>query len=148
MVVLYRIMMMFVGYILACAAASLVLTIGTLTPDWNDLATSFGLQSPAAQSAALWSLVALGAAVIFAVGLLPVLLVIALAEGFAVRSIVLYGALGGALALTAGYGLDFAGYVTAPGSGLAHEREVFAAAGIAGGLVYWLFAGRNAGAWK
>jgi hypothetical protein len=148
MVVLYRIMMMFVGYILACAAASLVLTIGTLTPEWNDLATSFGLQSPAAQSAALWSLVALGAAIIFAVGLLPVLLVIALAEGFAVRSIVLYGALGGALALTAGYGLDFAGYVTAPGSDLAHEREVFAAAGIAGGLVYWLFAGRNAGAWK
>jgi len=25
---------------------------------------------------------------------------------------------------------------------------VFAAAGIAGGLVYWLFAGRRAGAWK
>jgi len=25
---------------------------------------------------------------------------------------------------------------------------VLAAAGIAGGLVYWLFAGRSAGAWK
>ena len=79
-----------------------MLTIGTLTPEWNELAAAFGLQSPAAQSAALWWLVALGAIVIFAVGFLPVLLVVALAEGFAVRSIVLYGALGGALALTAG----------------------------------------------
>jgi hypothetical protein len=148
MVVLFRIMMIFVGYILACAAASLVLTIGTLTPEWNDLAASFGLQSPAAQSVALWSVVALGAAIIFAVGLLPVFLVVALAEGFAVRSIVLYGALGGALALAMGYGLDFAGYITPPGGDLTHEREVFAAAGIAGGLVYWLFAGRSAGAWK
>jgi len=27
-------------------------------------------------------------------------------------------------------------------------REVFAAAGIAGGFVYWLFAGRETGSWK
>jgi hypothetical protein len=42
------------------------------------------------------------------------------------------------------YGLDFAGYINHSG----HNTEVFAAAGIAGGLVYWLFAGRKAGAWK
>jgi hypothetical protein len=147
MAVLFRIMMMFVAYILACVAAALVMTIGTLTPEWNDIA-ALGAQSPALQSVALWSVVALAAMVIFAVGMLPTLLVIALAEGFAVRSIVLYGAIGGALALAMGYGLDFAGYIAAPGSDLAREREVFAAAGIAGGLVYWLFAGRNAGVWK
>jgi len=147
MAVLFRIMMMFVAYILACVAAALVMTIGTLTPEWNDIA-ALGAQSPTLQSVALWSVVALAAMVIFAVGMLPTLLVIALAEGFAVRSIVLYGAIGGALALAMGYGLDFAGYIATPGSDLAREREVFAAAGIAGGLVYWLFAGRNAGAWK
>src|ERR1700691_3450124 len=146
MTVLFRIMMMVVGYILACVAASLVLTIGTITPEWNDLATSLGLQSPAAQSAALWIVVAFGAVIIFAFAMLPTLLVIALAEGFAIRSVVLYGALGGALALGMGYGRDFAGYVAPAGSDLAREREVFAASGIAGGLVYWLFAGRNAGA--
>ena len=47
-----------------------------------------------------------------------------------------------------GYGLDFGGYVAAPDGDLAREREVFAAAGIAGGLVYWLIAGRRAGVWK
>jgi hypothetical protein len=74
--------------------------------------------------------------------------VIALAEGFAWRSILIYGALGGVLALSLSYGLDFAGYVGNPDSFLAREREVLAAAGIAGGFVYWLFAGRKAGVWK
>jgi hypothetical protein len=148
MVAVGRILMMFVAYTLACVAASLVLTIGSLTPEWNDFAASLGMQSPAAQSAALWAIVAIGAVIIFAVGMLPTLIVIALAEGFALRSIVLYGVVGGALALAMGYGLDFAGYVAPPGSDLAREREVFAAAGIAGGFVYWLFAGRRAGVWK
>jgi hypothetical protein len=49
------------------------------------------------------------------------------------------------LALILVYGLDFTAYV---GSVFVREREVVAAAGIAGGLVYWLFAGRGAGAWK
>jgi hypothetical protein len=139
MAVLARILMVIVAYILACLAASLVLTIGTLTPEWDDL-TSLGLQS-----AAIWSIVAVGAAAIAAIAMLPALLVIALAEGFALRSIVVYGALGGALALALSYGLDFAGYVGEPDGYLAREREVLAAAGIAGGLVYWLFAGRKAG---
>jgi hypothetical protein len=61
---------------------------------------------------------------------------------------VIYCVLGGLLALAGAYGLDFAGHIAVPDASLAHERELFAAAGIAGGLVYWLFAGRRAGAWK
>ena len=141
MTVIGRIMMVVVGYVLACVAASIVLTIGTLTPEWDDLA-SLGLQS-----AAIWSVVAVGAVVIATLAMLPALLVIALAEGFAWRSILVYAALGGVLGLALRYGLDFAGYVGEPDSILAREREVTAAAGIAGGLVYWLFAGRRAGIW-
>ena len=137
MAIIGRIVMVFVGYGLACLAAAIVFTIGTLAPAWDDLA------SPDLQSAVLWSIVAVAAAFIWAMALLPALLVIALAEGLALRSSVLYAVLGGALALALGFGLDFAGYISAPD--LAHEREVLAAAGIAGGLVYWLFAGRNAG---
>jgi len=144
MAVLFRIMMMIVGYILACVAASLVLTIGTLTPEWEDLNQLS--MSPALQSVAMWSVVAIGAAIIFAIAMLPTLLIIALAEGFALRSIVVYGVIGGALALATAYGLDFGGYMITPD--IAREREVFAAAGIAGGLVYWLFAGRKAGSWQ
>jgi hypothetical protein len=151
MVVLYRIMLMIAGYSAACIAASLVLTIGTLAPDWNevnDLAAS-----PALQSMALWSVVAVAAVVIFAAAMLPMVLIVALTEGFALRSVIVYGVIGAALALALAYGLnsfgfDFAGHAGVPDSDLAREREVLAAAGIAGGLVYWLFAGRKAGSWK
>jgi hypothetical protein len=119
-----------------------------LTPQWNSFFAAFGLESPQAQSAAMWTVVGLGAFIIFFIGLLPTLLVIVITEGFGLRSIVVYGVIGGALALVMVYGLDFGGYIAAPGSDLAREREVFAAAGIAGGLVYWLFAGRRAGVWK
>jgi hypothetical protein len=139
--IIVRILGMIVGYWLACIAASLVLTIGTLTPVSDDL-KSFDLHS-----VVLWSVVGIGAAIIGAIAMLPALLLIALAEGFAWRSILVYAALGGVLALVLSYGLDFAGYVGAPNSYLAREREVLAASGIAGGLVYWLFAGRRAGSW-
>ncbi len=79
---------------------------------------------------------------------MPTLLVIIIAEGLALRSVVVYGVIGGALALALAFGLDFAGYSAPAGIDIAREREVFAAAGIAGGLVYWLFAGRNAGVWR
>ena len=148
MTVLGRIMLMFLGYVMGCIAAAVVLTLGSLGPEWSDIAAQFGPQPPGVESAALWSVTALAAIVIFVVGFLPVLLAIALAEGLALRSAVIYGVIGAALALAMAYGLDFAGYITAPDDFTGHNTEVFAAAGIAGGLVYWLFAGRKAGAWK
>jgi len=148
MTALFRVLLMVVGYFWACIAASLVLALGTLTPQWDYFFNSLGLQSPEAQSAAMWTVVGLGALIIFVVGFLPTLLVIVITEGFALRSIVVYGVIGGALALALAFGLDFAGYVAPANVDIAREREVFAAAGIAGGLVYWLFAGRNAGVWK
>jgi hypothetical protein len=148
MTVLGRLMLMFLGYVMGCVAAAVVLTLGSLGPEWNDIAAQFGPQPPGVESAALWSVTALAAIVIFVVGFLPVLLAIALAEGLALRSAVIYGVIGAALALAMAYGLDFAGYITAPDDQTGHNTEVFAAAGIAGGLAYWLFAGRKAGAWK
>ena len=142
MAILGRIVMVFLAYVLACIAASVILTIGTLTPEWDDL-TAMGMST-----LVVWSTVGISAAIIASVAFMPALLVIALAEGFAWRSSILYAALGGALSLSLSYGLDLAGYVGEPGSPLVHEREVFAAAGIAGGFVYWLLAGRKAGAWK
>jgi hypothetical protein len=148
MTVLGRITMMFLGYVMGCVAAAIVLTLGSLGPEWSDVTAQFGPQPPGVESAALWSVTAIAAIVIVVVGFLPVLLAIALAEGLALRSAVIYGVIGAALALAMAYGLDFAGYITGPDDHSGHNTEVFAAAGIAGGLVYWLFAGRKAGLWK
>jgi hypothetical protein len=138
MAIIVRLFVVFLAYLLGCIAASIVLTLGTLGPQWDQL-TALGL-SPAA----LWAVVGVGAAVIAAIAMLPSLLVIALAEGFAWRSVVIYGAVGGILALALCYGIDFARYLGGPD----RPRQVLAASGIAGGLVYWAFAGRKAGSWK
>jgi hypothetical protein len=142
MAIILRLFVVLVAYVMACIAASIVLTIGTLTPQWDQIAPQ-GMPT-----VVLWSVVGVSTAMIGVVAILPAFLVIALAEGFALRSIVLYGALGGVLALALTYGIDFSGYGHGPDSILAHEREVLAASGIAGGLVYWAFAGRKAGCWK
>jgi hypothetical protein len=136
-----RFVMMVFAYLLACVAASIILTVGMLAPDWNDLSAA------GVQAAAFAPVVAIGAAVIAGIAMLPSLVIVVLAEGFAWRSSLVYAALGGALALSLGYGLDFAGYAGDPGRYFIHDREVFAGAGIAGGFVYWLFAGRRAGSW-
>jgi hypothetical protein len=142
MAIIARLFTVIIAYVLACIAASLVLTVGTLTPQWDQMVPQ------GTPTVAIAAVVGLGAAIIGGTAMLPALLLIALTEGFAWRSVVLYGALGGVLALALTYGIDFAGYIRGPDSMLAHEREVLAASGIAGGLVYWLFAGRKAGSWK
>jgi hypothetical protein len=142
MAVLVRIVVVFFAYIAGCVAASIILTVGTLTPVWDEFVSS-GMST-----LVVWSAVGVLTAIVAGVAFMPALLIVALTEGFAWRSSILYAALGGVLALALSYGFDFAGYVGEPGSPLAREREVFAAAGIAGGFVYWLFAGRKAGSWK
>jgi hypothetical protein len=142
MSVVARLLVMFFAYVLACVAASAVFTIGSLTPHWD------GLMSSGLPPAAIWAIVAVGTPIIGVVAALPAALVVALAEGFAWRSVILYAALGGALALALSYGWDMPGSISPPDTSVAHERQLLAAAGIAGGLVYWLFAGRSAGSWK
>jgi hypothetical protein len=148
MTVLGRIVMALIGYALACVAVSLVLTLGSLAPNWNEVTAPLGPHSAALESIALWSVTGLAAIIIFSIGFLPAFLVIVIAEGLRLRSAVIYGVIGATLALAMAYGLDFAGYPTSLDGQLARNREVFAAAGIAGGLVYWLIAGRRAGVWK
>jgi len=142
MAIIARVFKVMVAYLLACIAASIVLYLSTLAPEWDQFVP------PDLPVAAIWWVVGIVAVIIGGTALLPAFLLIALTEGFAWRSIVLYGALGGVLALALTYGIDFAGYVRGPDSMLAHQREVLAASGIAGGLVYWALAGRKAGSWK
>jgi hypothetical protein len=138
----FRIMAVVLAYLLACVAAAAVLTVGALTPAWDDV-LRLGIQTNV-----LAPIIAIGTAIIAAVAFLPALLAIVLAEGFALRSSIGYAALGGVLAVVLGYGLHHAGFVGDLDPTQALERQVIAAAGIAGGLVYWLFAGRKAGSWK
>lgn len=70
---------------------------------------------------------------------IPILIGVLITEMLPIRSALAYavaGGLGGAL-----YGLGFL-------VGIPNAIQSAAAAGIMGGLVYWLIAGRNAGGWR
>lgn len=136
MAILGRLLVLGFAYLAGCGAASIVLLLATLG------AGGLAGFPPAAL------LVVAGTAMIAAIALLPSLVVVVLAEAFALRSIVLYGAAGGILALALGCGIDFAGYPGGPGDAFDRPRQLLAGSGIAGGLVYWAFAGRKAGSWK
>jgi hypothetical protein len=136
---LFRIPVIIFAFAIACGAAAIIFTVGMLTPDWHDFVAL-------AQTGYLTAIVSLNAYLIAGITLIPVLLIILVAEGFGWRSVLFYAAAGLALGLFFHYG-----WVDRPvssGSFFSREREILAAVGIAGGLVYWALAGRNAGKWR
>jgi hypothetical protein len=137
-----RLFLVFFAYVLACVTASAVFTFGTLNPHWDEVVAT-GLPPQA-----IWAVVAVGAPIVGVAAFLPAAAIVAVTESFSWRSVLLYAAVGGALALMLSYGFDMPGDVGDPATYFVRERQVLAAAGIAGGLVYWLLAGRRAGAWK
>ncbi len=104
------------------------------------------------ERAGFWLVVLYGVSFTGAIGLLPLAILIAIAEGFKIRSL-LSNALAGAALLAFGYytsGLPhrFEELIDRPPPPISHEGEVAAAAGALFGLTYWLIAGRNAGRWR
>jgi hypothetical protein len=145
MSIVARILMIFFSYVLACLAGSALVTFGILALDWNNLSQA-GLLS-----AAIVVIIIVAATIMGVVGALPTALIVVIAEAFAWRSVLFYAAAGGALAFALSYGFGLPSGISdvvQTDVYFAQERQLLAASGIAGGLVYWLFAGRRAGSWK
>jgi len=138
---LARVVWVLCAFVVARVVAATVTTVGFLSARWTDPGTI-----AAAHETIGW-MIGLSAVLILGYALVPAMLVIAIAEGFGVRSVIAYAVAGGAGALLlycgAGFGPDASAHPF-----LTHEGEVIAAAGIAGGLAYWALAGRRAGAWR
>jgi len=151
-----RILVVLLAYLVASCAAATVLVFGLLLPsvsaDEASLAFRqlFGVAADAVgdPQQVLGFAIALAAIVIAGTFLVPALLLIAIAEGFRLRSVVIYGGLGGAAGLATISWLDLAAPAGIGSSLLPHGAEIAAAAGIAAGFVYWAIAGRAAGAWR
>ena len=81
---------------------------------------------------------------------MPALVLIAIAETFDIRSIFYYAIGGAAIGLFAYYGSNISVALenTTDLPPVSYGLQLVAAAGIIGGFVYWLFAGRKAGRWK
>jgi hypothetical protein len=137
-----RILVVIFAFLLACVAAALVVTFALLLPGWTELIDP----QPGRQSVAV--MVGLSATFISIYAMLPAMLVIALAEGFRLRSVLFYALAGAALALFSAYGWDLRFLRSHTDDLGGRGVEIMAAVGIVGGFVYWMLAGRNAGRWR
>lgn len=139
MTLIARVLVVIFAFLAACLAAAMVITLALVQADWSALATDAGQQSLAVA-------VGFSAVLISVHAMLPAMLVIAMAEGLQLRSVLFYAVGGGALALLAVFGSDSMppAFDNVPG----HGREIIVASGIVAGFVYWALAGRNAGRWR
>jgi hypothetical protein len=137
-----RIFLVLFAFALACLAAAAVMTFASLFPRAIDL-----FNEPMDQQ--IIAITVGVSAVFFSVyAMLPAMLIIALAEGFRLRSVLFYALAGAVLALGLAYDAD-PRLLHNPDDDLGGRgAEIMAAAGIVAGFVYWALAGRNAGAWR
>jgi len=140
MALIRRVLVVLAAFLAASIVAAFVITLGVLL-EWEQILSLTG-------SSAGWLAVAFFSLIVSAKGLVPAMLIIALAEGLRLRSPLFYAAVGGAGLVGLYYALGLA--ERAPGGEVlvGRDLEIMAGAGIAGGFVYWAIAGRNAGAWR
>ncbi|KWV45933.1 hypothetical protein AS156_23285 [Bradyrhizobium macuxiense] len=142
MALIGRLFVVAFAFLMACFVAGIIVVGAVLYPEISD----FGAEID--QSTIN---IVLGFGFIFISGfaLLPALIIVLITEAFYIRSVLAY-AVGGALVGAACYlGLVPFDPDTMQFHGIVHRHmQIMTGAGIVAGLVYWLIAGRTAGAWR
>jgi hypothetical protein len=143
MALIGRLFVIFFAFLAACFVAGMIVVVALLFPDLSDLGPGFVDQG------ALNIVLGFGFIFISGFALLPAMLVAAITEALFIRGILAY-AVGGALVGAACYlGLVPFDSDTFRFEGIVRRHlEIMTGAGIVAGLVYWMIAGRNAGAWR
>ena len=143
MALIGRLFVILFGFLAACLVAGMIVVAAVLFPEFSDLGSG-----PVDQSA-INIIIGFGFIFISGFALLPAMIVALITEAFSIRSVLAY-AIGGALVGVAGY-LSLVPFDTATlrFDGIVRRHlEIMTGAGIVSGVVYWLIAGRNAGAWR
>jgi hypothetical protein len=145
MALLGRLFVITFALLLAMLAAGMAIAVGLLGPNWHGFTGDIG------ERIGFWVLVFFGTSFTGAVGFLPVVTLIALAEYFKIRSLLVHACVGAGLLLIGLMGgMHSRGEesIDEPPPLISRPMEVAAASGAVFGLVYWLLAGRNAGRWR
>ena len=143
MAVIGRLFVILFAFLAACFAAGIVVVGAVLFPELGDLGSG-----PIDQGA-IDVIIGFGFIFISGFALLPAMIIAAVTEAFSIRSALAY-AVGGALVGLACYlGLVPFDPETLRFEGIVRRHlEIMTGAGIIAGLVYWMIAGRTAGAWR
>jgi hypothetical protein len=142
-----RILVIIFALIASSIAVGMAIAVGLLGPQWHVFSGDVG------ERVTFWGVAFFGSVLTGAVGLLPLIILIVLAETFRIRSLLINTAAGAALLLAGYYGSSVAqpSYeesIDNPPPKIPRQAEIVAAAGAVGGFVYWFIAGRNAGRWR
>ena len=139
-----RIIMILCALILAIMAAGITLAIGIVAPDWA------GIDSDPVERLSFFIVSFFATSFVGAVAIMPAALLIVISEAARLRSLLFYGVGGALVGLASYYGSDISVRLenTTDVPPVANALQLAAAAGIIGGLVYWVVAGRNAGRWR
>ena len=139
-----RIIVIAVALIVASMVAGITLAVGIIAPDWP------WLDSDPVERVMFFVASFFATSFIGATAFVPAVLLIVVAEVMRLRRLLYYAAAGAVVGLTSYYGSNVEMRLenTTDVSPAFHPLQLAAAAGIIGGLVYWLLAGRNAGRWR
>ena len=141
MALIGRLFAIMFAFLAACLVAGMIVVGAVLFPEFSDLGAG-----PVDQGA-LNILVGFGFVFISGFALLPAMLVVLITEAFYVRGVLTYALGGGLVGLACYLGLVPFDTATLQFEGIVRRHlEIMTGAGIVAGLVYWMIAGRNAGA--
>jgi hypothetical protein len=146
MALLGRIIIIIFAVMVASLAAGMAIATGLLGPAWH------GFTGDVGERIGFWGLTFVATGFTGAIGMLPLVILIALAESFKIRSLLANVAAGAALLALGYYSSGLASRdeesIDHPPPPISRETEIAVAAGAVFGFAYWLIAGRKAGAWR
>ena len=143
MALIGRLFVILFGLFAACLVAGIIVVSAVLFPEFSDLGAG-----PVDQGA-LDILFGFGFIFVSGFALLPAMIVVAITEAFYIRGGLTYAVGGGVVGLACYLGLIPFDPETLSFEGIVRRHlEIMTGAGIVAGVIYWMIAGRNAGAWR
>lgn len=143
MALIGRLIVIFFAFLAACLMAGIVIICAVLFPEFSDLGA--GPVDPGVLN------IVFGFGFVFVSGfaLVPAMIVAAITEAFYIRGALVYAVGGGIVGLACYLGLVPFDVEQLRFEGIVQRHlEIMTGAGIVAGMVYWMIAGRNAGAWR
>src|SRR3954447_10316400 len=143
MALIGRLFVIVFAFLAAGFLAGLIVVTAILFPEFSDLGNG-----PIDQGA-LEVIIGFGFIFVSGFALIPALLIALISEAFSIRSVLAYAIGGGVVGAACYLGLVPFDSETFQFEGIVRRHlEILTGAGIVGGLVYWLIAGRSAGRWR
>jgi hypothetical protein len=141
---LSRLFVILFSLLLAVLAAGIALAVGIMAPEL------FSVSSDPVEKFMFFAAAFFATSFVGATAFVPAAILAAIAEIFDIRTVFYYAIGGGLIAAVAWYSSDVSVRLenTTDISPVDYGLQLVVAAGIIGGFVYWLLAGRKAGLWK